>query len=238
MRLNRFLAHCGVGSRRKSDELIFNGHVKVNGKVVKEPWIEISQNKDVVEVYGKKINIEEKIYIALNKPKGVITTLKDDFNRKIITELVKGVSKRIYPVGRLDYDVSGIILLTNDGELANRLIHPKFKVAKTYIVKIKRNISFNKLKKLEKGIILDDGHKTLPAKCSLIKHGEGFSIVKLQIKEGKKRQVKRMFKALNHPVIELKRVEFASISVGKLKEGEWRYLSKDEVKKLYEIARL
>jgi 23S rRNA pseudouridine2605 synthase len=145
---------------------------------------------------------------------------------------------RVYPVGRLDYDVSGIILLTNDGELANRLIHPKYKVTKTYIAKIKGNIKKSELKKLEKGVFLDDGKKTLPAKCKLIKQDDEFSIVELQIREGRKRQVKKMFESVKHPVIELKRIKFATVGLNDLKEGQWRYLTQKEVKKLYEITNL
>ncbi len=236
MRLNKFLAQCGIGARRKCDELIFNGKVEVNGKIIKEPWFNINTETDIIKVNNKPVTIESKIYIALNKPANVLCTLKDDFNRKIITDLLKGIKARVYPVGRLDYDVKGIILLTNDGELANRLIHPKYKVSKTYIVKVKGKVSTESLKKLEKGVILDDGKKTLPAKTKLIKISNYYSIVELEIKEGRKRQVKRMFQCINHPVIELKRIKFATITLNGLKEGEWRYLNNREVKRLYEIT--
>jgi len=238
MRLNRFLAHCGVSSRRKCDEIIFSGQVKVNGITVNTPGFTVNPEKDSVTVGGKIIIPESKVYIALNKPANVLSTLKDDFGRKIITDLLKDVKMRVYPVGRLDYDVSGIILLTNDGELANRLIHPKYKVTKTYIAKIKGNIKKSELKKLEKGVFLDDGKKTLPAKCKLIKQDDEFSIVELQIREGRKRQVKKMFESVKHPVIELKRIKFATVGLNDLKEGQWRYLTQKEVKKLYEITNL
>ncbi len=239
MRLNKFLAHSGVASRRKCDELIFAGKVKINGETVKIPGVDIDPSIDKVEINGKLLKPEKKIYIVLNKPANVLSTLKDDFNRKIITDLIKDVQERVYPVGRLDYDVEGIILLTNDGDLSNRLIHPRFKVEKTYLATVKDKIKNKEIKKLEKGVFLpDDKIKTLPAKCKIIKTTENLSVVELTIREGRKRQVKNMFKAVNHPVIKLERIKFGPIGINGLKKGEWRYLSEKEIDKLYEITKL
>ncbi len=239
MRLNKFLAHSGVASRRKCDELIFAGKVKINGETVKIPGVDIDPSIDKVEINGKLLKPEKKIYIVLNKPANVLSTLKDDFNRKIITDLIKDVQERVYPVGRLDYDVEGIILLTNDGDLSNRLIHPRFKVGKTYLATVKGKVKDKEIKKLEKGVFLpDDKIKTLPAKCKIIKTTENLSVVELTIREGRKRQVKNMFKAVNHPVIKLERIKFGPIGINGLKKGEWRYLSEKEIDKLYEITKL
>ncbi len=236
MRLNKFLAHCGIASRRMCDELIFNGKVIVNSKVVDSPWCEVDLEKDIILVNGKHLKLENKIYIAINKPKDVICTLRDDFKRVRIVDLVP-MKERLYPVGRLDYDTTGIILLTNDGDIANRLIHPRYKVEKVYKATLNNILERKDILKLERGVILDDGVHTQPAKCKLLKVlSNGCSIAELVIKEGMKRQVKRMFAAIGYKVIELERVQFAFITSQGLKRGEWRYLTSSEVKMLFKIA--
>ena len=238
MRLNKFLATCGVASRRKCDELIFSGKVKVNGNVVTSPGFNVDHEKDVITVNGEQVVLPKKIYIALNKPEGVLCSLKDDFNRKIITDLIPEIKERVYPVGRLDYNTEGLILLTNDGELANRLIHPKYKVEKTYHVLIKGQISVNELKELEKGMILEENEKLLPSKCKILNISKKTSLVEIKIKEGKKRQIRRMFHQLGYEVKKLRRVKFGPIKLGMMKKGEWRFLTKKEVKILYKITGL
>lgn len=237
MRLNKFLANCGVASRRKCDELIFNGKVKVNGEVVTHPGFNVDPENDKVEVEGEVVKLPEKIYIALNKPKGVLCSLKDDFGRTLITELIDGIEQRIYPVGRLDYNSEGLIILTNDGELANRLIHPRYKVSKKYHVLIKGKISQEELKKIEEGIELD-GKKTLPAQCKILSQSEKTTLIEITIKEGRKRQIRRMFQALGYEVKRLRRVQFGPIKLGMLKPGEWRYLNENEIKRLKKLTGL
>jgi pseudouridine synthase len=237
MRLNRFLAHCGVSSRRKCDEIIFSGQVKVNGITVNTPGFTVNPEKDSVTVGGKIIIPESKVYIALNKPANVLSTLKDDFGRKIITSLIENVKERIYPVGRLDYDVEGIILLTNDGELSNRLIHPRYKVVKTYIATVNGIFNDKKRKILEKGVEID-GKKTLPAKCRIIKSSLKESVIELKIREGRKRQVKNMFSEVGNPVKKLKRIKFGPVSLKNLESGKWRFLTKHEVRLLKKITDL
>ena len=238
MRLNKFLAACGIASRRKCDELIFSGKVKVNGNVVTSPGFNVDHEKDVITVNGEYVVRPEKIYIAINKPEGVLCSLKDDFNRKIITDLIPDIKERVYPVGRLDYNTEGLILLTNDGELANRLIHPKYKVEKTYHVLIKGYISKDELKKLENGMTLEENEKLLPAKCKILNISKKTSLLEIIIKEGKKRQIRRMFQQLGYEVKKLRRVKFGPIKLGKMKKGEWKFLTKNEVKNLYKITGL
>ncbi len=237
MRLNRFLSHCGVSSRRKCDEIIFSAKVEINDKTVISPGYIVDIDNDVVKVNGVVVKPEQKVYILLNKPKNVLSTLKDDFGREIITSLIDNVKERIYPVGRLDYDVEGLILLTNDGELSNRLIHPRYKVVKVYIATVKGKFSTEKKRLLEKGVEID-GEKTLPAKCRIIKSDLKNSVVELRIREGKKRQVKNMFKTVGHPVISLKRIKFGPISLKNLPVGKWRHLTRHELNLLKKITNL
>jgi 23S rRNA pseudouridine2605 synthase len=228
MRLNKFLAHCGVASRRACDELIFNGKVSVNGVIVKNPAYRVNIDKDVVKIDQEEIKFEKKIYILLNKPHNVLSTVKDNFNRKTIIDLIKDITERIYPVGRLDYDVEGAIILTNDGELANKLIHPRYKVEKEYIAIVKGLFTNAKKLALENGVIIEN-KRTLPAKCEILSSNKNQSKVKLIITEGRKRQVKKMFKHVGNEVIKLKRTRFGPISLGDLPAGKWRHLTNGEV---------
>lgn len=232
MRLNKYMALCGVSSRRKSDELIKNKKVKVNGKIIDELGVDIDIDVDIVEVEDKKISLEnKKIYIMLNKPEGYVTTVKDQFDRKSVIDLVKNVSERIYPIGRLDYETSGLLLLTNDGDLTYKLTHPKHEVVKTYIGRLKGAPSKNEITRFEKGLKIED-YTTAPAKFKILKVEEKTSLCEIKIHEGKNRQIRKMCDAIDHPVFSLKRISMGDIKLGDLKKGEWRHLTKDEIKYL------
>ncbi|MGC4376249.1 pseudouridine synthase [Fictibacillus sp. Mic-4] len=232
-RLQKVIAQSGVTSRRKAENLILEGKVKVNGKVVKELGTKVS-GKDRIEVNGIQIEREEPVYFLLYKPQGVITAVSDDKGRPVVTDFFKDiVNQRIFPVGRLDYDTSGVLIMTNDGEFANLLMHPKYKVDKTYIAKVEGIPLKETLKKLEKGVVLDDG-KTAPAKAKLrsADRKKQTAIIELVIHEGKNRQVRRMLEHVGHPVIKLKRERYAFLDVKGLNPGEFRVLTAHEVKQL------
>lgn len=232
MRLNKYMALCGVSSRRKSDELIKDKKVKVNGKIVEELGLDIDIDKDLVEVEGKKISIEnKKIYIMLHKPEGYVTTVKDQFDRKSVLDLVKTISERIYPIGRLDYETSGLLLLTNDGDLTYKLTHPKHEIVKTYVGRLRGIPSRNEIIRFETGLKIED-YTTAPAKFKILKIEEKTSLCEMKIHEGKNRQIRKMCDAIDHPVFSLKRISMGDIKLGDLKKGEWRHLTKDEIKYL------
>ena len=231
-RLQKIISNSGIASRRKAEELIKEGRVKVDGVVVTELGTKVSK-KNIVEVDNVKIGTEEKVYYLLNKPRGIVTTTKDEKGRKTVTDLINE-TKRIYPVGRLDYDTTGVLLLTNDGELTNLLIHPKNKVEKLYIAKVKGLIGKKQISILEHGVVID-GKKTSKAKARIKKYDKktDTSIVELIIHEGKNHQVKKMFEALGYNVIKLRRDAFSFLTTDGLKSGEYRKLKPKEVKKLY-----
>ncbi len=232
-RLQKVIASSGYCSRRKAEELIVEGKVKVNGKVITELGTKVDYN-DTVLVNGKPLNNkEEKTYYLLNKPRGVVTTVKDEKDRKTVMELIPN-DKRVYPVGRLDYDTTGVLILTNDGELTNLLTHPKNHVEKTYIAKVEGLVMKQDLEKLCNGVIID-GKKTSRAKARIKKMDKktNHTIVELVIYEGRNHQVKKMFEAIGYKVLKLKREKFSFLSVSNLKSGEYRLLSVKEVKKLY-----
>lgn len=235
-RLQKVIAHAGFASRRKAEELILEGQVKVNGKVVKELGIKVTPS-DKVEVGGIPVEREEPIYFLLYKPRGVISSVSDDKGRKVVTDYFLEIKQRIYPVGRLDYDTSGALLLTNDGEFANLLMHPKNEIEKVYVAKIKGIPSREKIKSLEKGIQLEDG-KTAPAKVKVlsIDKKKQTAIVELIIHEGRNRQVRRMFEAIGHPVMKLKRERYGFLTLQGLNVGDARELSPHEVKQLRTLA--
>ena len=231
VRLQKYLAECGIASRRKCEEYILQGRVKVNGKVVKELGTKIDPDVDIIEFDGKIVRREEKkVYIMLYKPAGYITSVKDPFGRPTVLDLVK-VKERIYPVGRLDFDTSGLLLLTNDGELANILMHPKHEIVKTYVAKIKGIPTKEEMERFGNGLIID-GRKTAKAKIRILNVKNGTSVVEIQIHEGRNRQVKKMCKAIGHPVIALKRTKIGELELKGLKPGEWRYLTEDEIRYL------
>lgn len=236
-RLQKVIAYAGVASRRKAEQLILEGKVRVNGNIVRELGIKVS-NSDEIEVEGVKLEKEDKVYFLLYKPRGYISAVTDDKGRKTVTDIFKKrVHQRIFPVGRLDYDTTGLLLLTNDGEFSNLMTHPKFKIDKTYIARVKGVPTKQGLMKLQGGIRLEDG-KTAPAKVSMTSFDEkaGKAICEITIHEGKNRQVRRMFEAIGTPVVKLKRERFAFLDLAGLTPGEYRELTKHEVKLLRVLA--
>lgn len=232
IRLNKFLSQSGIASRREADGLIEAGRVKVNGKVVLTLGTKINAVEDRIEVDGRVIKpAAGKVYIVVNKPVGYLVTRKDPFARSTVMELLPELSTRLYPVGRLDYDSQGILLLTNDGELCNRLLHPRYKIKKMYMVKVKGKPGVADLKKLQKGIYLDN-KKTSPAKIIKLRESLRGTLLRVELHEGRKREIRRMFAYIGHEVQALKRISFAGIALGKLKSGQWRYLSSREVTSL------
>ncbi|GAA0402834.1 23S rRNA pseudouridine(2605) synthase RluB [Paenibacillus motobuensis] len=236
-RLQKILANAGVASRRKCEELILSGKVMVNDEVVTTLGTKADPNVDVITVNGKTIGAEKKVYLVFNKPKGVITSASDPQGRKIVTDYLKGIKERLYPVGRLDYDTEGLLILTNDGDFAHLLTHPKHHVSKTYLATVKGVPHGTELDKLKQGIMLEDGI-TAPAEVEYhdIDPEGKQSTISITIHEGRNRQVRRMFDAISHPVLKLKRISFGDLFLGNLKRGIYRHLTKEEVEGLYKLA--
>lgn len=231
MRINKYIAQAGVASRRKADELIANGNVKVNGLTLKEPGYDVVTG-DVVEVNGRKIEAEEKkVYFLLHKPVGYITSVSDDRDRPTVMDLMQDVDARIFPVGRLDYNTSGMLILTNDGDFAYRLSHPKHEMPKTYRAVVAGVLSKEKCAKLSEGVDIG-GFVTSKAKVEVVKGHPRSTVVDITIHEGKNRQVRKMFKAVGNNVQELQRIAIGDIRLGRLAEGHYRKLTKDEVEYL------
>ena len=229
------MASCGVASRRKSEELIFEGRVTVNGKTVEEPGLQIDPEKDEVRVGKKRISTpEKKVYIMLNKPVGCVSTCEDDRGRMTVLDCIKGVDARIYPVGRLDFTTEGMLLLTNDGELAYRLTHPKNEANKRYLVIINSALSPEEVKKLERGVFIEGG-KTAPAKIKVLKTQPDRTELTIIIHEGRNRQVRRMFDAIEKEVVFLKRISIGDLNLGELKKGEYRFLTDEEITYLKQL---
>jgi pseudouridine synthase len=239
IRLQRFLSQAGIASRRKAEELITSGHVKVNGAVVRELGTKVDPSKDRVMVDGRMAVAEEKVYILLNKPKGVITTRSDPQGRPTVMELLPPeVAKSVSPVGRLDFYTEGVLLLTNDGELAAALLHPRHHVEKTYHVKIRGDVPMAHVERWREGVRLDDGTRTNPAKVDILRRTGKHTWLVMTIREGRSRQIHRMAEALHHQVIKLARVAFAGLTYFDLKIGEWRHLTPQEVREVRELAGL
>ena len=233
MRINKYIAAAGIASRRKADELIENGNVKVNNMTLTEPGYDVKPG-DVVEVNGRRIEAEEKkVYIMLNKPLGYITSVKDERMRPTVMELVSEVDARIFPVGRLDYNTTGLLIMTNDGDFAYKVAHPKHKMGKTYVAKIQGFLTQGKIARLEKGVDIG-GYVTSPAKVKVLKELQRHSIVELTIYEGKNRQVRKMFKTLGNTVVELERIAIGDVKLGRLALGGYRKLTPSEIKSLTE----
>ena len=231
MRLNKYIAQAGVASRRKADELTVNGNVKVNGKVMKEVGYQV-QPGDRVEVNGTPVLFsEKKVYVALNKPLGYVTTMKDEHDRPIVAELVADMPERLFPVGRLDYNTSGLLIMTNDGDMAYKLTHPKHEVTKTYRARVAGYLSDAKIAKLRRGVDIG-GFITSRARVEVVKQMERSTVVEIEIHEGKNRQVRKMFKAVGCPVQELERVAIGTIRLGRLRPGHYRKLTKEEIEYL------
>ena len=236
MRINKYMAECGVASRRACDEMILEGRVKVNGKKIDTPGLEINEFNDAVTLDGRRITlVSKKYYIMLHKPKGYVTTVKDDKGRKTVMELIK-IRSRLYPVGRLDYDTEGLLLLTNDGQLAYALTHPSHEVPKTYIAKIKGKISDTEVRQLRKGVEID-GKMTLPAVVKIIETDDEFSRVEVTIKEGRNHQIKKMFEVVGKEVVFLKRTAIGPLKLGGLGRGEYKNLTSKEIEMLKAIVK-
>lgn len=235
-RLQKVISNCGIASRRKAEELIEAGRVKVDGKIVTQLGTQVGTN-NVIEVDGTVINKEDKVYYILNKPRNVVTTTCDEHGRKTVIDLIED-DKRIYPVGRLDYDTTGLILLTNDGEFANNILHPKNEIDKVYVAKINGILSIQDLMKLKKGVLIDNKFKTSHAKVKIKEknYAKNTSMVEISIHEGKNHQVKKMFETLGYEVIKLKREKIAFLTLKGLKSGEYRKLTPKEVSQMYVLS--
>ena len=234
MRINKYIALCGVASRRKAEELILAGRVTVNDEVMTELSYKVDEENDIVKVDDKLIKEENKlVYILLNKPEGYITTVKDQFDRPSVLDLVSDIKERVYPIGRLDYETSGLLLLTNDGDLTYKLTHPKHEVDRTYVARVKGKLTKEEIERFKTGLKIED-YTTAPAKLKVIKYDEqrDSSLLEIKIHEGKNRQVRKMCKAINHPVLRLRRSAMGKIKIGDCEIGKYRYLTEDEIKYL------
>ncbi len=234
MRINKFLSSLGIASRRAIDKYIEEGRIKVNG-VIASTGIDVTE-EDEIYIDNKKIEtkrIEEKVYFMLNKPLEVLSASSDDRGRKTVVDLIK-TDKRIFPIGRLDYMTSGLILLTNDGELFNRLVHPKSEIYKKYYIKVFGEVKKEEIEELKKGVLLEDG-KTLPAKVSGIKYDKNKTSMYISIREGRNRQIRRMIEKFGYKVLMLRREKIGELSLGDLKEGKYRELTREEIEYLYSV---
>lgn len=234
MRINKFLSSLGIASRRAIDKYIEEGRIKVNG-VIASTGIDVTE-EDEIYIDNKRIEtkrIEEKVYFMLNKPLEVLSASSDDRGRKTVVDLIK-TDKRIFPIGRLDYMTSGLILLTNDGELFNRLVHPKSEIYKKYYIKVFGEVKKEEIEELKKGVLLEDG-KTLPAKVSGIKYDKNKTSMSISIREGRNRQIRRMIEKFGYKVLMLRREKIGELSLGDLKEGKYRELTREEIEYLYSV---
>lgn len=231
VRLQKYMAMCGTASRRGAEQIIADGRVCVNGKCVREQGIKVEIGADKVTVDGVPIKPSGKLYyIMLNKPVGYVTTVKDQFERPTVVDLVSNdIDERIFPVGRLDYDTEGLLLMTNDGDFTYKITHPKHNVDKTYIAVLKGGITIRGLNQLRKGVRLEDDFVTSPAEVEILDAVDGHTMVKITIHEGKNRQVRRMFEAVGSKVKELQRVSIGKVELGNLPLGRWRHLTSHEV---------
>ncbi|MCI5113802.1 MAG: rRNA pseudouridine synthase [Candidatus Electrothrix sp. AW1] len=231
-RIQKVIAHAGICSRRKAEEYIAQGRVKVNGTTVTQPGLKVDPQQAVVSVDGKPLQKEKKVYVLLHKPRGYVTTLSDPQGRPIVTDLLPDIKERLFPVGRLDLDSEGALLLTNDGALTNQVLHPRYEVKKTYQATVRGFPKKADLQRLEQGIVLDN-IKTWPAQLRILKKKKDATVVEIILHEGKKRQVRKMFQAVGYPVIRLKRTAYGRLHIGNLSEGTYRFLVKNDLKKLF-----
>lgn len=231
MRLNKYIASAGICSRRKADELISNGNVKINGSVMKELGYDV-RDGEKVEVNGRPVEaVKEKIYVMLNKPNGYITSMSDDKGRPVVSELVNDIPERLFPVGRLDYNTTGLLIMTNDGELTYTLTHPRHEVYKTYVATVAGIISDKRINMLRRGVDIG-GFVTSPARVKVLRIKKGSSVVQISIREGKNRQVRKMFKAVGNNVQSLERVAIGDLRMGRLMQGHYRKLRREEIEYL------
>ena len=238
IRINKYLSICGVTSRRGAEQLIKQNKVTLNDITVTTLGTLVDEKKDVVKVNGIEVKpVSTQVYILLNKPKNVLTTLHDPFRRKTVGYYTRGLKVRVYPVGRLDYDTDGVLLMTNDGELAYRLAHPKYNIKKVYRAFVIGTFTSDEADKIEKGVVLSDGHMA-KATVKILKSGIRSSKVRMTLTEGHKHEVKQLFKTVGHPVRDLRRVEFAGLRGERIKAGRWRYLSQGEIRNLKKMVGL
>jgi len=235
LRLAKYLADAGIASRRKAEELIIQGRVRVNGTKVLQKECTITPDTDIVEFDGRVIEKEERIYIMLNKPAGYISSVYDPQGRPTVLDLLKSITRRVYPIGRLDYDTEGLLLLTNDGEFSNLMMHPRYEMTKTYEAMVQGAPGKKALAMLRQGLELEDG-PTAPAEVKVLTEHDDRTWLKIKIHEGRKRQVKRMCAAVGHPVIKLKRTAFGNLTLQDLALGEYRQLSQEEIQPLKDKA--
>jgi pseudouridine synthase len=234
-RIQKILAKAGIASRREAERMLMEGRVTVNGKVIDKLGFKADLSKDHIKVDGKRLtHSEPKITLLLNKPRGYLSTVEDPQGRPTVMDLLKKVRGRIYPVGRLDFDAEGILLLTNDGDLAYTLSHPKFSIPRTYLVKVKGVPEERELSRLKKGVTLEDG-KARAVSINILRGGEKNSWARIVVTEGRNRLVKKMFLAIGHPVLKLKRVQFGPIQIGNLPIGQFRYLTSEEIEKIKKL---
>jgi 23S rRNA pseudouridine2605 synthase len=234
IRLQKIMAGTGLASRRKAETMIAAGRVTVNGKVVTELGTKVDPERDHIKVDGKHLShVQPFVYLMLNKPKHVMSTLDDPGGRPTVKDFIRGVSVRVFPVGRLDFESEGLMLLTNNGDLAQALLHPRYHVPKTYLIKVKRVLTDDEIRQLENGVNLEDG-MTGPAQVKKIKKAQQNSWLEVTIREGRKHQVRRMLESVGHPVIRLTRVKMGPLSLGRLEPGEFRFLTDREANALRE----
>jgi 23S rRNA pseudouridine2605 synthase len=232
-RLQKVLAKAGIASRRGAEKLIRQGKVRVDGKVVTEMGTKVDPGTQAIECEGIALSSQEKkVYVLLHKPSGYLSTVDDPQGRPIVTDLLKNIKERVYPVGRLDLDTEGALLLTNDGELAQKILHPSHEVNKTYVAKVKGLPGKKKLDALSKGIELE-GRKTWPADIEVLNTKVQSAIIRIIIHEGRKRQVRKMFEAIGHPVLELKRIAYGQLELGELRSGKYRFLTPADIKLIF-----
>lgn len=231
-RLQKILAKAGIASRRKAEELIKARRVTVDGKVMSELGVKVDPERSAITFDGKPVTFETKIYLLLNKPAGYVTTLSDPQGRPIVTDLLRGINQRVFPVGRLDFDTEGALILTNDGNLGQFIQHPRYEVNKTYVAIVAGTPSSKKIRQLETGIVVD-GYKTWPAKVRILEQKKSGTALELIIHEGKKRQVRKMLAAIDHPVKKLTRTAYGNLRLGNLPQGKYRFLTKKDLKKVF-----
>jgi 23S rRNA pseudouridine2605 synthase len=227
IRIAKFLADCGLASRRKAEELILSGKIRVNGKTANDLSCKI-ESGDKVEYNGKLIKPETKIVLALNKPEGYVSTVKDEYDRKKVVDLAGDLKQKLFPVGRLDSNSKGLIFLTNDGDFAYKVTHPKFQVPKTYIVEVDKIINTDDISKIRNGINIE-GRELIPANIKILKNNKGHSVIEIKIIEGRKRILRKTFLKLGYNVLELKRIQVGGFKLGSLKEGSYRILDNKDI---------
>lgn len=228
IRLQKYLADCGVASRRKCEELITAGLVSINGKIVRELGVKV-RPVDTVRYNGRIVKQHfKKIYIMMNKPSGYVTTVSDQFDRPTVMDLIQGVRERVYPVGRLDYDTSGLLILSNDGDTTYKLTHPSNHMTKTYVAEIMGKPEISELDKLRNGVVIDD-YKTSPAKVFILEERSKSTLIEITISEGRNRQVRKMCEEIGHPVLRLKRTKIGKLELGDLPRGKWKYIELSDI---------